>query len=56
MMKDNSDKRIPNKIEAQRPEPILANIDVVAYDKQMDPGVAVEALIGRIFRFNYGLF
>lgn len=33
------------EIEADRPEPIISNIDVVPYRRRMDPEYAVEALI-----------
>ncbi len=33
------------KIEVNRPEPIVSDIDVVAYKRRMDPQIAVEALV-----------
>ncbi len=33
------------EIEADRPEPIIQNIDVVPYKRRMDPQIAVEALV-----------
>jgi len=33
------------EIQVDRPEPILSNIDVVPYDRKMDPQIAVEAIV-----------
>lgn len=33
------------EIQADRPEPILANIDVVPYKRRMDPQIAIDALV-----------
>ncbi|MDA3952017.1 MAG: methyltransferase [Bacteroidales bacterium] len=33
------------KIQADRPEPITSNIDVVPYKRRMDPQIAIEALV-----------
>ena len=37
----NSDK----EIRADRPEPIISNIDVVPYKRRMDPQIAIDALV-----------
>ena len=34
-----------NKIQANRPEPIISNIDVVPFRRRMDPEYAIEALL-----------
>lgn len=34
-----------NKIQADRPKPIITNIDVVPYKRSMDPQTAIDALI-----------
>lgn len=34
-----------NRIKADRPEPIISNIDVVPYKQRMDPQVAIDALL-----------
>ena len=33
------------EIQANRPEPILDNIDVVPYDRKMDSQIAIEAIV-----------
>jgi precorrin-6B methylase 2 len=33
------------EIQADRPEPILSNIDVVPYKRRMDPQIAIDALV-----------
>lgn len=38
-----------NKISADRPEPIISNVDVVPYKQRMDPKIAIDALLDGYF-------
>ncbi len=45
MKEEKSEAFLPKEIQAIRPEPILADIDIVSYNRTMPPKIAVDALL-----------
>ena len=37
------------EVRVDRPEPILANLDIVPFDRQMDPQIAIDAILEGYF-------